>query len=55
MAKKKDSKPLSPLIDPTKLADMQEIAKILKSLPETQRIYIAGAVSMAQICQGKVV
>ncbi len=53
MAKKKDSKPLSPLIDPIKLADMQELVKRLESLTEVQRIYIAGAVSMAQICQGK--
>ena len=53
MAKKKDSKQLSPLIDPVKLADMQELAKRLEALTETQRIYIAGAVSMAQICQEK--
>ena len=53
MAKKKDSKPLPPLIDIAKLADMHELAKRLGSLPEKQRIYIAGAVSMAQICQGK--
>lgn len=53
MARKKAVKPLSPLIDPVKLADMQELAKKLESLTETQRIYIAGAVSMAQLCQGK--
>ena len=37
------------LIDPVKLADVEEMSKKLEALSESQRIYIAGAIAMASI------
>lgn len=51
MAKKRKAAP-SPqlhLIDPVKLADVEEMSKKLEALSESQRIYIAGAIAMASI------
>lgn len=51
MAKKKKATP-SPrlhLIDPVKLADVEEMSKKLEALSEPQRIYIAGAIAMASM------
>lgn len=51
MAKKRKTahSPRLHLIDPVKLADVEEMSKKLEALSKSQRIYIAGAIAMASI------